>query len=224
MEIPIYLAMTAEEFSVSREKPPFLAWMACHFSPYGRGLVNLPPPLPKNAIVTVNDRIPWNGHDANAIAVQLKSIVCGGVLLDFQRDDTPASLVKDLVSALPCPTCVSHIFAKDTEGPVFLTPCPPHIPLTDHVRPWTGREIWLEAAQNRSQIRITENGAKEIPFCFAGQYPHADQQLACHYGIDYTDAHADFAFCRTADDLQNLAAQAQAFGVNRLIGLYQELK
>lgn len=224
MPIPIYLAMTAEEFAFCREKPTNVAWMACHFSPYGKGLTNLPPGSLKNAIVTVNDRIPWNGHDAAVIAAQLKGIDCGGILLDFQRPDTPLSFVSQLLAALPHPVCIAERFALDTECPILLPPVPPHIPVAEYIEPWQGREIWLEASQNTSQITVTAAGAEETMSVLAGTYPHKDAALSCHYGIAVENDRATFSFCRLRADMEDLATQAKDAGVTRMIGLYQELK
>lgn len=224
MAIPIYLAMTAEEFAICGEKPPHIAWMACHFSPYGKGLTNLPPILPKDAIVTVNDRIPWQGHDPKRICEQLLRIRCGGFLLDFQRDDTPKEMVQYLIASLPHPICVSAKGSVGVDSAVLAPPCPPHIPLADHLKPWKGREIWLEAALNTSALRITPNGAMEIPTPQSISCRHTAPLLACHYGIRVSKERADFLLLRIRNDLTELAGQAKPLGVTRMVGLYQELK
>ena len=46
MAITPFLAMTAAEFRKKEDLPDKIAWMACHFSPYGLGLSNLPQRLP----------------------------------------------------------------------------------------------------------------------------------------------------------------------------------
>ena len=47
MAIGRYFAMTAAEIRGCSALPAGIAWMACHFSPYGTGLSNLPPELPE---------------------------------------------------------------------------------------------------------------------------------------------------------------------------------
>ena len=51
MAITPFLAMTAAEIEHSTPLPPNVAWMACHFSPYGAGLSNLPKNLPAGSLL-----------------------------------------------------------------------------------------------------------------------------------------------------------------------------
>ena len=117
MAIHTYLAMTAAEFAATENLPEHVAWMACHFSPYGTGLSNLPHSLPPGSLLILNDRIPIYGHDPNRIGQQLlesaEIIHCSGLLLDFQRADVEESLrlAAHLISALPCPVAVSDCYA-----------------------------------------------------------------------------------------------------------------
>ena len=89
MAIRPFLAMTAAEIRGTETLPPKTAWMACHFSPYSTGLSNLPKDLPPGSMVILDDITPIHGHDAEAIAAQLRprleEMECSGVLLDFQR-------------------------------------------------------------------------------------------------------------------------------------------
>ena len=71
MPIPCYLAMTAAEYARAKELPGRLAWMACHFAPYGTGVVNLPQQLPEGSVLMLNDRIPICGHDPLLVADML---------------------------------------------------------------------------------------------------------------------------------------------------------
>ena len=50
MAIKGYLAMTAAEIAAAGAPAYGLAYMACHFSPYGTGLVNLPRELPEGRL------------------------------------------------------------------------------------------------------------------------------------------------------------------------------
>jgi hypothetical protein len=92
MEIPLYLAMTAAEFSSCDPLPQHPAWMSCRFSSSGNGLCNLPPILPEGTLLIIDDQTPPAGHDAFLVRRQLEEILnshlCAGLLLDFQRPDS----------------------------------------------------------------------------------------------------------------------------------------
>ena len=97
MALPLYLAMTAAEIRENPFLPGNTAYMACHFSPYGTGLSNLPRDLPPESLLILNDRTPIRGHDPQQIRDQLAQAMaqfqCLGLLLDFQRagnDETRA--------------------------------------------------------------------------------------------------------------------------------------
>lgn len=72
MAIRPFLAMTAAEIRGTETLPSKTAWMACHFSPYSTGLSNLPKDLPPGSMVILDDITPIHGHDAEAIAAQLR--------------------------------------------------------------------------------------------------------------------------------------------------------
>ena len=74
MTLPMHLAMTAAELACCDSLPSHPAWMACHFSPYGTGLSNLPEHLPEGALLILNDRTPVFGHDPQVICAQLHQI------------------------------------------------------------------------------------------------------------------------------------------------------
>ena len=128
MAITGYLAMTAAEFRNFSAKNQPIAWMACHFSPYGTALSNLPTVLPEGSLLILNDRTPICGHDPELIVCQLALLTekfsCGGLLLDFQRPDEPetAALVQHLLKHLPCPTAVSISMPKSL---TVRCSCPP---------------------------------------------------------------------------------------------------
>ena len=80
-----YLALTAAEMLAHTDFHP-IAWMACHFSSSGPGLGNLPPQLPPDSIVILDDSIPLTDQDPHRIAAQLQLLEpLAGVLLDLQR-------------------------------------------------------------------------------------------------------------------------------------------
>ena len=60
MGISHYLAMTGVEIAAAEALPENIAYMACHFSPYGTGLTGAPEVLPKHSMLILNDRIPFN--------------------------------------------------------------------------------------------------------------------------------------------------------------------
>lgn len=230
MAIQPFLAMTAGEF---RENTPIsskIAWMACHFSPYGRGLSNLPRNLPEGSVLMVDDITPICSHDFHIIAQQLegcaKAFGCRGVLLDFQRPDCEeaAALAASLVTALPCPVAVSEDYARELDCPVFLSPAAPSVALADHLAPWTGREIWLDLSPAGEVITLTEQGAESacLPYPERKAFGFSDDFLHCHYAIQTEEDKAVFTLWRTREDLEDLIIEAEQLGVSTVVGLYQE--
>lgn len=227
----IYLAMTAAEFSACSSLPEHMAWMAFHFSPYGRGLSNLPAGLPKGNILILNDRVNLCGHDTELVARQLSDaaqiLESRGVLLDLQRPGEPAipPLIRRLKEVLPCPMAVSELYAADPEVGVFVSPCPPAVPPEKHLAPWAGRRIWLEAAIQTQIITVTEDGSVfSSPYeILDGGLPHRDDRLFCRYRIDIAPDAARFTLHRGREELVELRKAAEALGVEAMVGLYQEL-
>lgn len=232
MKIRRYLAMTAAEIASFPTPLEKCAWMACHFSPYGTGLSNLPPALPRDSILILNDRIPICGHDPERIAAQLRQTVdalgCDSVLLDFQQENVAelAELASHLTAMLPCPTAVSDRYAGELDCPVFLSPCPHHEPLWEHLSRWKGREIWLDLAVDAETIILTKKGSSILPLPL-GEFPpggHREKTLHCHYSIETGADVARFTLWRTREDLEALAQEAEKLGITTLIGLHQEWK
>ena len=229
MAIKRYLAMTAAEIAGNSPLPQGLAYMACHFSPYGTGLTNLPRELPKASMLILNDRIPPRGHDPDRIAAQLRETTerlgCDCVLLDFQQRGCEELdiLARDLPEHLPFPTAVSEAYAAGLACPVFLPPVPPDVSLTAWLAPWKEREIWLEFSLEGLSIRLTEQGAVPSPLPFPrDEFPHADDRLHCHYGIATEPGTAIFTLLRTVEDNDALLRKAESMGVTRAVGLWQE--
>ena len=228
MEIPLYLAMTAAEFSSCDPLPQHPAWMSCRFSSSGNGLCNLPPTLPEGTLLILDDQTPPAGHDAFLIRRQLEEILnshrCAGLLLDFQRSDSTetAEIAKTLL-ALPCPVCVSHLYAEDPSCPVFVPPCPLTTPMEQHLAPWQGREIWLEASLDSAAIIVTETGSRVTYHPCHEDFPRKDTSLHCRYRIETLPNEVHFHLQRHRDDLDQLLVDAAAHGVQRAVGLWQEL-
>ncbi|MBE6958653.1 MAG: hypothetical protein E7447_05840 [Ruminococcaceae bacterium] len=229
MEIPLYLAMTAAEYSGCTELPAHMGWMACHFSPSGPGLSNMPPYLPTGSVLLVDDSNPFCDHQARIIARQLAEAVekwhlCS-VVLDFQRPVDPdvKKMAEHLHSALPCPVVVTPDYAPSA-SPILLPPCPPNRRLQDHIAPFKGRDIWLELALEGMSIHISRAGshAEPLPYTSAAEFPHWDERLHCHYRIIRATDSVTFHLQRSREDLQKLLANADGLGITHAIGLWQE--
>ena len=225
MALPRYLALTAAEFTACSPIPEHPAWMACHFSTYGTGLCNLPPDLPEDAIVILNDRIPPHRHDGDYILRQLSVLSCSAILLDFQRphSEETSQLVRAIVEAETRPVGVTPYYCKDLNCPVFLPPIPPDIAPSDYLAPWQGREIWLEASLDGLVWTVTEQGSQSAPLLRPPDKGQKDEALMCHYRIELLGDRAEFSLWRTPEDLNALLETATAFGVTRAVGLWQEL-
>lgn len=231
MEIPLYLAMTAAEFASCRSLPEKIGWMACHFSPYGTGLSNLPDKLPKDSLLIVNDRTPICGHDPALIFEQLSAIIAEqsveAVLLDFQRPDVPETqaLAKHL-TGLSCPVSVSHLYAGELDCPVLVPPVPVNRKIGEHLTPWQEREIWMDAALGSMTIKLDTYGSVTDEYAVenAVSLPFSDPDLYCRYRIETGDNTAFFHMQRSGEDLMQLLANSAQYGVTTAVGLYQELK
>ena len=228
MALPLYLAQTRVEMGVNSPAPNFFAYMALHFSASGSGLSNLPESLPPGAMLILDDSIPISGHNGDRIVKELSGLMerhpCESLLLDFQRPGYPAlaELAAAICQALPFPVGVSELYAQGLNCPVFLSPVPPDRPLHEHLAPWTGRELWLEAALEGMELTLAENGCTAAPL---PDYPGdgmMDERLHCHYDIRL-DSAAHFRLWRTREDLDRLLQKAESAGVTRAIGLWQEL-
>ena len=231
MAIAPFLAMTAAEMQNSSQLPSRIAWMACHFSPYGLGLSNLPKELLPRSLLMVDDITPPHGHDLQLVAEQLNSCAdafqCPGILLDFQRkgNEEAQKLVRHLVHDLSCPVAVSECYAHDLDCPVFLPPVPPSVPLEEYLLPWKGREIWLELGLDGELLTLTEQGCEAIslPCPDLETDGFSDNKLHCHYTIETTEKSARFTLWRTVEDWEQLLAEAAKLGIVGAVGLYQEM-
>lgn len=227
MEIPIFLAMTAQELRACSSPPAHIAWMACHFSPYAAGLTDFPDTLPPESVLILDDRIPIAGHDPDLIANQLNAAVerlkCSALLLDLQRENEPQAfcVVAEICRKLNCPVAVSEAYAKGLSCGVFLAPLPPHLPPRQVLSQWQGRELWLDSSCTSVCLTVTENGCeKTVPATLPTQVVHRDEDLCCHYSISVRPEEICFTVFRTKEDLKDLIRQS---GVTHAVGLYQEL-
>ena len=179
----------------------------------------------------LNDRMPCQGHSADLVSGQLADAVmqlgCESVLLDFQRPPDPESsaMVSNLIRSLPCPVAVTESFAEGFSCPVFLGPGPLHLPLEEHLTPWKGREIWLEAALCQESVKVSPQGSVITPIfptqrLSGGFY---DEILRCRYQSQIRHDALEFTLFDTPKSLEQKLETAADLGVSRVIGLWQEL-
>lgn len=223
-----YLAQTAAEFASVPAPPWKKAWMACHFSPYGRGLTNLPRQDRGNFMVILDDSTPIAGHDPGLILEQLLPLAAAGpVLLDFERPKSAEyqALANALLDSLPCPVGMAPAYASDLDCPVFLPPVPLRTPLQAYLRSWVGREIWLEGALDGETVTVSPAGASALTLSHpaAGEMPLEAPELHCHYRLELREDQAKFTLRRTPEDLSALLHEAERLGVTTVVGLWQEL-
>jgi len=231
MVLPMNLAMTQSEISAASTLPDRIAWMSCHFSSGSEGIIGIPEKLPAGSMLILTDGESSRGHSRDLAAQQLADAVeklgCASVLVDFQRPPDPesAAMVYAIVEALPCPVAVTAAYSEGLSCPVFLAPCPLHVPMADYLLPWNGREIWLEAALCQENITVTKHGTT-----FAPVYPvHVpegsfySEKLRCRYSTSVSGDCIAFTLFDTPETLKGKLQEAHTLGVRRMVGLYQEL-
>ncbi len=223
----VFLAQTPGEAAIC--PPQKLAYMALHFSPFGKGLSNLPADLPKGSILLLDDSLEPENHDPQIVTDQLKQLVNQfspkGVLLDFQRQKSPQleHMAACIAQSLPCPVGVTERYAKALSCPVFLSPPPVNMALADYITPWKSRGIFLEIAPDCVAITVTEHGSQTAPIPTQENLPLEDRRLRCHYNVEVFADRAVFTICRYRTDLQSLVQDAEQLGVLGCVGLYGEL-
>lgn len=230
MPIPLKLAMTAGEMAGNSAFSQAGAWMACHFSPGGSGLSNLPKWLPPGCLLILDDSTPMQDHDPERIASELgacmERLQCPGLLLDFQRpgEMQARKLAQYLCEALPFPVVVSDAYAAELDCGVFVSPIPPDETMASRLSRWQGREIWLDITQEGLELILTEDGAKATPLPYGKRLPEGleDRKLHCHYRISLDENSASFTLWRTAEDIAAQLEEAEALGVTAALGLFQE--
>lgn len=230
MAIERFLAAVPAEIRESQGRLSPLAYMGCHFSPWGQGLSNLPTDLPRGSLLLLDDQTPIRGHDPQLVRGQLAKVVdtldCHAVLLDFQRPVTveAAAMAQTLAGSLPCPVAVSAPYAAGLSCPVCLPPVPCHVSVKEHLAPWQGRDIWLELSLGGEEILLTSRGAEILPLSTAPGEGFSDPALHCHYTLSLSENQARFSLWRTWEDLADLEKEAEGLGVTRALALWQEFR
>ena len=225
----IFLAMTAAEIYGSERMPQRLGYMACHFSPYGRGLSNLPEQLPAGSMLILNDRIPISGHDPERIGAQLAEAVdrlaCSCLLLDLQRENVEETkaLCSRLLEDPPCPVGISESYALDGAA-VFLPPVPLLISLEEHCSKWAGREIWLEVAPEYEKFSIREDGCQKMPLPYQepDRETFREDALHCRYFQEIYADRIDFHIYRNKEDISQMLDAGRTLGITKAVGLNQQ--
>lgn len=230
MAIVRYLAMTGAEFSGCDPLPPHIGWLACHFSPSGAGLSNIPRVLPRDSLLLVDDSLPFFDHDPELIFNQLKQAISDfglyAIVLDFQRSHDPLlqSLTELLQKNLPCPVFAPPGYAQT--GPVFLPPCPLYTPVETYLKPYQGRKILLDTTPLSTIIKVKPEKViyqTILPQPIA-KGDHWDHSLYCHYQIAIHGDCISFTLQRNNDAFDKWCAHVESLGVAAMTGLYQEWK
>lgn len=225
MPSDFFLGQTAAEWKQNLPPGAKKAWMACHFSPCGTGLSNLPTQLPPGSMVIVDDQMPVADHDPVLIAAQLEALVaegnCQRILLDFQRPGQPrtAQIAQAIASRLPCPVGVSHWYAGSLNCSVFVPPLPLQTLLQRHIAPWEGRKLWLELATDCIACSVTADDCRQEGKAPSGLFPHYSETLYCHYRTEVFADAIVFTLRRSCADALKLLGATQ---IECCIGLYQE--
>ena len=230
MEIPHYLALSAAEFAFANPLPEHIAWMSCRFSPYGRGLINLPDTLPPGSVCILDDSTPINNHDLRRIADELENTLsrctCLGLLLDFQRANRPeqAELVSVLTEVLSFPIAAPPQYAM-AENILFLPPVPAEDTPEKYLTPWKGRRIWLDTGMSSAVLTLNESGCRvDYPGEISPQSWRQDAETASAYHIRKIPGAIECTLCRIRESLPSLLEKCSAHGVELAIGLWQEYR
>lgn len=224
----VFLAVTEKE--MKELNPKKTAFLSCHFSPYSKGLSNLPTSLPPGSLLLLDDSMSVHGHDPELIREQLKACVenfsAKGVMLDFQNAPTEEGqrMAAFLTDALPCPVAVTPAYARKLGCPVFLPPPPANQALQDYLAPWQKQDIYLEIAPEGLLLTVTKQGCKRARIPPRDDLPMENKRLHCHYRTEVFPEKAVFTLCRNKEDLQAIVRESEKLGVLGTVGLYWELQ
>lgn len=180
-------------------------------------------------MLILNDRIPVYGHNPETVVQQMVQIIdtCkpSCLLLDLQREKDPltAKIAELLIDSLSCPVGITPHYGKDLDCPILLPPPPLNCAPEEYLRPWSHREIWLEAALNKAVITVTESGSQYEEISDVPNPCFADTELLCHYRTEISEDAVRIYLQRTITDLTAMLRKAESYGITRAVGLYQEL-
>ena len=175
------------------------------------------------AMLILDDRVPGSLDPAHiASMVQPES-----VLLDFEREPDADSvrIAEELSRALSCPVAAPPGFLKDPAHPVFLPPCPLHVPLAEYLHPWQNRNVWLDVTAQQQVITVTPDGTRYSTPAPADRQDGGwfDEVLLCRCTMETSKGEVCFTLFDTLETLKKKLEQAAALGVTRAVGLFQEL-
>ena len=140
-------------------------------------------------------------------------------------EEAEAKAIMKAVASLPCPVAVSEPYAKDFDCGVLLSPPPLWTTLSDHLAPWKGRSIWLEAAMEGAEVTVTENGSIYTPCIYAPlDSSFHSETLHVDYQTELRKDSACFHLRRSRRCIEELLLEAKALGVENAIGLYQQFR
>ena len=227
----LFLAMTEAEIRGTETLPEQLAYMACHFSPYGTGLSNIPLSLPKGSVLMLNDRTPAMGHDPLRIAEELaaaaETLEVGAVVLDLQRPDCGLcrEIAEECIKKLRLPVAVSELYAKGLACPVFLSAPELWDTPEQWLAPWEGREVWAEAALLQASVQVAEDGSRyeEMPWEETDGEFLWDAEVCAGYRVCGKGDKVEVTLRRNRKELELWMEKAEQIGVTRFLGLYQQL-
>ena len=221
MAFKLYLAMTGAEILENGQIPQEFGILSSI-----DGVEKLPSWCPAGGMLILTDETLVSENDVKKLERPLSDGQFESVLLDFQRPGDPdaQAFSRAVTELAACPVCVSECYASELDCPVLLPPVPSDVPVEEYLRPWNGREIWLEAALDGVVITVTAEGAqaKTLLRGEPGEGEHFDEQLCCHYRMEVGE-NAVFTLRRTEEDLRRLLQIAEKSGVSRAVGLHQEL-
>lgn len=230
MDFEIYLAVTGAELALASQNHKPLAWMGCHLSAGGSGISGVPASLPPDSILVLTDQMPPQGHDPHQVAQELvdaaHQLNCSRILLDFQRPKSDAGnqIVDSILTLADRPVGVSENYGEHFCCPVFLRPPPLWTALSDHIAPWKGRQIWLEAAQEDAVVTVTEEGGHYTVCDHTGPYTFNSDKLQVAYRIETDPDQLRVYLHRGSKELQGLLHQAKQLGICTAVGLYEHLR
>lgn len=213
-----YLAMTNAEFAAFSGEDA-VAWMSCRFSAVHSGLGNLPEVSP--ALVILDDFIPFARHDPRRIARELTDLQPEGILLDFQRQWNVTPVVDAILSDASCPVAITEPYARQDCGVLI---CPDlNIPLAQAVKPWLGRDVWLDVAVGMQTFTVTEQGCAVSGITEpTGQFPLTDAACHCRYRREDGQDHIRFSLYRSPESLGDILKAAEDARIQKAIGLYRD--